>query len=162
MRANIKVGISLLVMVCLFSCTTERKATNWMVLHPKVLSELCGSKYPVKTEYIQGEETIKIDTINIPGIVIPCPEQKPGEKPSVVKCPDSKTIINNVTRVDTISVENTAKIESLNFQLVEANHQVSEQKERADQLEHDKNKYGNYLIIAIAFIILFGLLLIKK
>lgn len=90
------------------SCTTERKVKNWLNNHPIKQAEWCSQKYPVKTEYVKGNEIVKHDTTLIAGDSIPCPETVKG-KIVKVKCPDNKMIYTTIHRTDTIIKENTAQ-----------------------------------------------------
>jgi len=155
MRAYFNIGMSIVLLMCLFSCTTERKATNWMITHPDVLSSICAAEYPVKTEYIKGEEITRIDTTIIQGYSIPCPEVKQGVDKVYVKCPPSKTIIKEITRIDTIIKENTAKVSSLGYQL-------SKQIKLAEEEEHKRKKLQTILLIAVALIIVETFFLVSR
>lgn len=94
------------------SCTTERKAIDYMNKHPEVSSKYCGDKYPVKETYIKGKDSIITKEVFIKGDSVDCPAVVNG-KDTVkvrVKCPDQKVVYNNVYRTDTVKVENTAKL----------------------------------------------------
>ena len=105
----------------LTGCTTEKKAVRYMNTHGFQAAEYCAGAFPIRdsTIYLPGQTRIVHHTDTIPGEVIPCPDQKPGQPPASVSCPPSTNTIDTVTRVDTLRIktENTAKITALTGQL---------------------------------------------
>jgi hypothetical protein len=105
----------------LTGCTTEKKAVRYMNAHGFQAAEYCAAAFPVKdsTVYLPGQTTVIHHTDTVPGEVIPCPAQKPGEPTAAVHCPPSTNTVDTITRVDTLRIktENTAKIAALTGQL---------------------------------------------
>lgn len=132
----------LLSIVLLFGC--KAKKIDW--------ASECANRYPVKTEIIQGKESIKIDTAYIKGDSIPC-----DGTIKYVKCPPSKTITVYKDRVDTVVKENTAKISSLqqeNKELKDLIHSAQNQTLEAIKIadeEHVKRNKATNQRNAIAF-----------
>lgn len=150
-----KSGIMLAIIWCfLFSgCISEHKAVNYMINHENVLSELCASKYPIKKTYIKGKtDTItKSDTTIIAGPIIPCPDNKE------VKCPDNKIIYKNIyiDRVDTIELENTAKVYSLENKLASKSYDLSEANKNLENERTSKDRWRNCCLILFGVVVLF-------
>ena len=136
----------------LASCTTERKAVNYFNKHPELSAKFCGDAYPVKSEYKPGETIIKRDTVIVSSDSVLCPPA--GEKganseskPVYVKCPPNKTITQTIFRTDTLIKENTAKLESLRYDLA---------KVQADNAGLKKDKKA--LVWTVVILGLFGFL----
>lgn len=111
-KINYMNAAKLLMLVMLLSgCMTTQKATNYLV-EQKKLPGICATYYPPKIEYKQGQTVIRVDTVTQIGDSIPCPPVINGRDTVrvKVKCPDARTIYEIKERIDTIEVENTAKI----------------------------------------------------
>lgn len=113
MKQNLKIILAWCILIVyailVSSCTTETKVQKWLNNHQLKQAEWCSQKYPVKTEYVKGEEILKVDTTFVKGDSIPCPETVQG-KIVKVKCPDNKAIYSTILRVDTVVKENTAQV----------------------------------------------------
>lgn len=137
----------------LAGCTTEKKAVRYMNAHGFQAAEYCAGAYPVKdsTIYLPGETTIVHHTDTVPGEVIPCPEQQPGQPPISIICPPSTNTVDTITRVDTLRIktENTAKIVALTGQLAVST-------DRADKAENGRRKWRLRAIITWAALALGG------
>lgn len=118
-------GIMVLwAMILISSCTTERKATNYMNNHAFAAANYCASAFPVRDSiiYKTGQTITKSDTTYLRGDSIACPpvDHIPeAGKLVYVKCSPSKIIHDSIFKTDTINVirENTAKTAALTGQL---------------------------------------------
>lgn len=153
-ESKFRLGIMLLMAWCLFfvGCTTQKKAESWMLNHKNVLASLCAEEYPVQESYIKGKtDTIeRIDTIQLPGVKIKCPETKNGQ-PVFVDCPPNEKIYidRQISRTDTIIKIDSAKISVIKYQLVES--------------EKKREKFKTWLTVSLILNgILIFILLVKK
>lgn len=120
---------SLLILFFTGCKTTEHGARDYFTRHPNQFADLSAQFFPPGHEYIQGDPILLPgDTVLIAGDSIPCPDKKEGStSPIKVKCPDSKFVHDTVFRVDTMQVENTAKIEAQANELISLNQQIDQQ-----------------------------------
>lgn len=138
-------------LILLSSCNTLKKkednAYRFFRENPGKLAVVCKDAFPNTQKTVQGKNTIvtKHDTIIKPGIVIPCPVVT-GHKRDSVKCPDQRIIYIDKLRVDTVYIENTARVADLQFKLAAE----TELKIKAETEETEANKTTKkYKIIAI-------------
>lgn len=103
----------------MLGCISEKKARfnveQFYKEHPQELAQTCAEKFPPISQYIQGFAITKKDTVIQKTIMVDCPEtnnpvnnQKYIPK---VPCPESKKIYISSIRVDTLKIENIARIE---------------------------------------------------
>ena len=134
-------------------CNTPQKAARTFDKHPLEAAEYCAGAFPVRdsTIYLPGQTTIVHHTDTIPGEIIPCPEQQPGQPPASVSCPPSTNTVDTVTRVDTLRIktENTAKIAALTGQLAIST-------DRAEKAENGRDKWRRWCLITWGILALGG------
>jgi len=126
--------IGILIIACCMGCTTERKAINYMDKHPDVSSKYCGDRFQSVPKYIKGKDSIRIDTVEVKGDSVECPPVINGTDTVrvKVKCPDQKVLTKTINRVDTIYVQNEAKIVYLSRALIKSDENINKEEERAD------------------------------
>lgn len=149
----------LLSIACLSSCYTSKKAVEQSVKayvnYPDKVAELHSKWFPISSktviekEYIQGKDSIIIDTVTVD-----CSEVV-NEVEKIVKVP----VAVNKYRVDTFristidSLENTAKIESLKYDNdVLSNDILRLEKTLSENAQKIRQK--NNIIIALSSILL--------
>lgn len=151
----------ILVLVLLFlgllqSCTTERKVLNYLSKNPLLGATFCATKYPIKTDYIKGKDSLRIDTITIKGDSVICP---PNTVATKVKCPDAKILERWNYRTDTLIKENTARLDSL--QIIYITKDKEYQKEKIAK-ETSQNKATKRLYYIIGLLAIFGVGIVLK
>lgn len=154
----------LLSMGMLQSCTTERKALNYLQKHPEVGAVYCNDKHPVKEVFIKGKDSVIEKTVTVKGDSVDCPPQIKG-KDTIrvkVKCPDQKVIYQNVYRTDTLVKENTAKSAILGNELDKVNKSYLEEKILREKAEKEARTRLWYLIGLMAIVGAYVVLKIKK
>jgi len=121
----------ILAALLLTGCMTTEKATNYLVEKGR-LPEICADKYPPKIEYKPGKLFTWRDTMYLPGDSVPCPDQIIGRDTVRVfaKCPPSLVIRDTTYQRDTITIENTARVQDLQFKLGDRDAKIM-------MLEHD-------------------------
>ncbi len=143
-----------IILIFLYSCTTQKKAINYFNNNEDVASTYCANKYPVQTDtmvIVQTDTTLlkeyikEIDSIEIHDTI--CLQYK--EK--------IKYIIKNnppITKTITIEKENTARVKSLQIQIEKKDQFIY-------QLNDEKNKYkSRYKILLSILLFLIVLLFI--
>lgn len=131
---------SLLLLVFTGCKVTEPAARNAFTKHPNWFADLVGVYYPPLTTYVKGDPILMPgDTVLIAGDSIPCPEKKEGATaPVKVKCPDSKFVHDTVFRIDTIQIENTAKIEAQAIELIAINRENERLNDNIDDMKRQR------------------------
>lgn len=137
-RLLILIATGVLLMSGCVSVKKQRsRAHEFFREHPVELAELCGDKFPTKTEYLPGKTVVKSDTTVVTDTVtvqVDCPD---GTK---VDCPPAKTVFirDTVTIRDTLLQENTARVEQYRLQserdarlLAVKDHQLTEAEKTA-------------------------------
>lgn len=143
--------------LCFFSCTTEKKATNWMILHPKELSKLCASTFKPLPQ-THSTDTIHYETtVTVQGDSIECPPVVPGKVyvPFKVKCPDVTYKKDSIVIIDSVFVPDTYQIQTLNYTIADLNKDKEE-------LDKTIKKQTHWLIIVSALFLGLLLLLVLK
>lgn len=154
--------IPLLPLLLLMGCGSfekqHYKAVKFFNENETLASEYCSGKFPSQTEYIRGEEIIKIDTtfIDVP-IEVDCPD---GTKVSVdkkVPC-EQKTI--RIT--DTLKTPDLARERVLNDKINNCNADNVLLKKENDQLKQKIKDKNTALYMIGALLGLTFYLLIKR
>ena len=146
------ISICLLALLC--SCATQKtktdRAINALRSNQAQLASLCAEQFPIKERVIVGKEIIKVDTIQLAGIEIPCPDS-PDQKPVFVRCPDVKKITKTIFKTDTIERENTARIVSISNRLYQMEIQLKETENLRDKYKKkaDTQSLFNAILIGI-------------
>ncbi len=159
-----RIIITVVSLLLLAGCTTQRKAEKWYRGNPVELAKLCldcfgDNSTPV---YVKGRtDTIPGETIYIKGDSIPCPD---GTK---IKAPDVKVPCPPATqRVDTAfrdRWETLARIKVLEAEVAESKDELEKEKARGDKLQARGDKYKKSTTILSAIIGLgFLILIIRK
>lgn len=128
MHYNYKLLPTLLLLAAFFySCKSvekqRRNAAEFYQTHPAELAEVCADRFPPKVEYKKGDSIlVKGDTVYLKGDSLVCPDipatpTQPAGKGKVLKCPESKVVTNTIRITDTITVENTARVNSVLYRL---------------------------------------------
>lgn len=117
----------LLLTAFLFYCKSVEKqrykARQFYRENPGELAADCAEKFPPVIEYRPGKTVFTPgDTVRIPGDSVQCPDipatnDRPARPGVKMKCPETKIITNTITRIDTVTIENTAAAASLRYQL---------------------------------------------
>jgi len=114
-KAILLLGIILIQLGCVTEKKARLRAIEFYREHPAELAQTCADKFPINAQYIPGITITRKDSIIQRGIVLNCPETiHPDTKQSYipkVNCPDQKIIYINQVRVDTLKVENKARVE---------------------------------------------------
>lgn len=168
-KINYMNAAKLLMLVILLSgCMTTEKATNYLV-EQKKLPGICATYYPPKIEYKQGQTLIRVDTVTQIGDSIPCPPVINGRDTVrvKVKCPDAQTIYEIKERIDTIELENTAKIQDLQYRLGDAQAENLYLKGEVEHWKVKADRRGRALwiigsIIGMSLLVFFGLGFLKR
>lgn len=145
------------------SCMTTKKATDYLKKNNS-LAGICANEYPPKIEYKSGQVITKSDTTYLPGDSIPCPPTING-KDTIrikVKCPDQKIIRDTIYRVDTVTVENTARVLDLQYKLGDANAHIQAVEYDNGKLTKRANILSLSLFVMILLIVIYIVLRIKK
>lgn len=149
----------LLLMGCGSLEKKHYKAVKFFNENETLAAEYCSGKFPSQTEYIKGEEIVKIDTtfIDVP-IEVDCPD---GTKVSVdkkVPC-EQKTI--RVT--DTLKTPDLAREKVLNDKINNCNaDNVLLKKENEELKQKIKDKNLSLYILGVAFALVVYLLIKKR
>lgn len=98
---------------CISEKRKRHRAEDYYRNNPNELALKCADQFVVQKEYVKGETVVQESVIYVPADSVVCP---PSEKVVKVKCPDAKIITKNSVRVDTLKVENTAKVSALSFE----------------------------------------------
>lgn len=104
-------AISFLLCACSSQKNYADRAYRFFRENPMQLASLCADKYPVRGDYRLGEEQIRTDTIVSEVAVLPRLENR------FYKCPPNTKVVQRVRRVDTLFLENTARVAHLSAQL---------------------------------------------
>lgn len=153
--------LTALLSLTLWGCITEKKqrfnAEQFYRQHPEELALNCSEKFPVKTEYLKGEEVTTVDTVFMQNIVMDCPTvydtvTHTSYTPKVI-CPEQKVITIEKKTVNTLVKENTAKVEAyrLSAETLKQNLAISESKGLFLQ---KKMKERFWFIIALCILLL--------
>lgn len=158
-------AVALLIALLLvqYGCMTTQKATDYLKKN-NALAEICANEYPPKIEYKAGEIITKSDTTYLPGDSVPCPPAING-KDTIrvkVKCPDQKIIRDTTYRVDTVTMENTARVLDLQYKLGDANAHIQAVEYDNSKLTKRANILSLSLFVMILLIVIYIVLRIKK
>lgn len=135
------------------------KAVKFFNEHETLAAEYCAGKFPSQTEYIKGDEIVKIDTtfIDVP-VEVDCPD---GTKVSVdkkVPC-EQKTI----TVTDTLKTPDLARERVLRDKINNCNADNVLLKKENEELEKDlKNARCYNWVLGFALAICVMLLIYRK
>lgn len=121
--------IGVIVVVTLFSCSSEQKLVKLFSKHPDKAAELCAINYPPILKYIKGDIRVETDTVVVEGDSIECPKVKNDEVVKV-KCPPTKTIYKNTHSVDTVQVLDSALVLSLRATIKSKDTQILDLKQK--------------------------------
>lgn len=107
-----KLIISILVLLFLYGCTTQKKATRWMKEHPVVLAKLCAECFPVKPiEFIKGDTLVLLDSVvRVDSVRVEIEADCPDGSKVKVDCPPTR-IVERVVKshtTDTLKLRDTA------------------------------------------------------
>lgn len=163
----------LLILLILAGCQNqatktakEKKIANdYFAKNRDELALKCKTEFPnLITEYVKGNETIKVDTIYQQGEIIECPEPTEQNPKPVIKCPDTKSVIKYVDRIDTLKVADTreiylrdTKINEQSELLKELGIKLSETELKLLKEQDTKKKFKNLSII-LAILLSIGIL----
>lgn len=143
------------VLIFLYSCTTQKKAIKYFNDNENIASNYCAEKYPVQTDtmvIVQTDTTLlkeyitEIDSIEITDTI--CLEYK--EK--------IKYIIKNnppITKTITIEKENTAKIKVLQLKIDEKDKLIYDLNADKKKYENRSNKLISILIFLLILILIY-------
>lgn len=164
----------LLLVIVASSCSTSKlkqqvKAHNYFNKYPNELAELCGTKFPAETKYLPGKPiTVPGKPVIIPGdtvtVYVDCPD---GSKQKA-DCPPVDTVMRTDTLriVDTVQVQNTALITSLNYTIANQQARIDIQdqqiKEQAAEIKKQGRQIAGGTIGIIVGIIIFAYLLLRR
>lgn len=154
-----------LIVFLLSSCISQKKKENlaygYFRENPAKLAEICADQFPVKETITPGKTIHTSDTTYLPGKEIPCPEPTTDPlsgktKPGTVTCPPAQIIDNSTHTRDTLTVENTARVDELRLKLyaesVQRRLAEDDLKEAEEQVKADR-KYkwaAGFLTILLA------------
>lgn len=149
--------VLVILVACLIAgCSTTKyerqkiKAERFYNENTNDLAKKCAETYPVKEVFVKGEDKIISDTILRSDTVFV--ERTLNGKTEYVKvpCPVNKTITKTVYRVDTITVENSAKLASVTGELSKVRDLYEKEKQ---SLIKSKNTSTVWIWIAIGLFI---------
>lgn len=152
-----------------FACNTPariaRHYNEYKSTHREEFANDCSQNFRSEPEYIQGPETVRVDTVTKEGVPCPPPDPVTGER----RCPPANDIHHYHNRVDTIIKPDAAKEAQLKLQA--DRFQTVSTIAKADQLAAEnsrdewegKARKRSLIIAALCAIIGIGLILkIKK
>lgn len=144
----------------LFGCVSQKeRSEKFLKENPEVLAQWCSFYFSPKENYVEGETKHTTDTLYLPGEKIPCPEieDKDGNKiVPMVDCPNPKIITETFTRIDTIKVEDTAKVFALMTEIQKDKAKISLQADEIEKLKKQERK-KNIIIASLSLIIVAGI-----
>ena len=155
-----KIFYYLLIIIIFSSCYSAKKAQKEVIkahlTFPKVTSNFCAETFPVKEsviekiKFIKGKEIIKTDTITVN-----CDEVVRDSKIDNKVLVRYKTIYqtDTIVKEKTKTIENTAKIKSLQLKIVEKETEIAEKQKTIDLLKY---------LLGASIIALLLLIFIKK
>lgn len=141
------------------SCSTTKRnrgiTFKFLQEHPQEAAAYCGNQYPPKVT--PGKDSIVHDTTITPGKDVECPpvviKTEKGKDSTIyryVKCPPDTSINTKHTRIDTI--ENTAKITSLQLKLDSAVHLLEVRTTERDKAQKKADNRLFYIFGLVGFI----------
>jgi len=143
---------ALLTAFLLFGCRAK-KEIDW--------EYECTNRFPTKTVYIPGKDTTLWDTIREAGLII---QSDPIIR--FKKCPDNLIIKGRTVRVDTLKIENAAKIKLLERENKESGNLLHESQQQtlralkiAEEVGREKNqkeRQRNWLALATLGLLIFA------
>ena len=153
----------------LASCSTTQKqrgkALKFFQDHPQEAAAYCGNVFPPKVT--TGKDSIVHDTTITPGKDVECPpvviKTEKGKDSTIyryVKCPPDTSTRTTKTRVDTI--ENTAKIYSLQFQRDSLITLLGIRTTERDKSEKQSKKQLIYLLVLMVVVGVESFIIIRK
>lgn len=146
-------SLAIAIVVILFaSCVTEKKASRYMREHPNVLAGICADEFPPNIEYRPGKPILKTDTlIQTDSVIIEVNVDCPDGTVVKADCPPNrtitKTIRDSITIIDTVSVENTARVEQLQYEIAEVKSERSELKLNNQELDKKRGQYLKWSLL---------------
>lgn len=123
-----------LMVVLLSGCMTQNKRLNitlrYLNDNPEFFAGKCADNFKPNTIYKPGAvQTIPGPVISVKGDSIPCPDgTKVASPPQQVQCPPSHK------QVDTVTVENTARIEELELKLQKVSNDLAKEQGKNQEL----------------------------
>lgn len=136
----------------LWSCASQsekryNKSLNIVRGDTNKFRDACEVAFPrVPTQYIKGDEIVRTDTIEVPGLTIECPELTIDNPKPAVKCPPNKIIDNSTHRVDTIKVADTRELSKLKTEIQTLEKYISELRKSNTECENaNKDLSKQYL-----------------
>lgn len=155
--------IILIILIAFSSCTTQKKATNWMLNNKGELAILCDDEFPFVPKYIEGETIIVRDTIPGVPVEIPCPEPTPENPKPSVKCPPCDQVKETHTRIDTVEVESGRKTKALETKLRKAEDGLIVTKAKLEAAnKKNKNLKGSLILSGVIALILAAIIIFRR
>lgn len=154
---------SIVLLLILSSCYTDRKATKQVIkahaIKPSITANLCSSFYPVKDSIIKETKFIEGKKDTVTNLVT-----------DTLINNDTVKIINTVyryiNRTDTVNKthiqyrESTSKLKDLSYKLTDLKLLKSANNEKIKQLKKSRNNWRMYLILFISLYL--GKIIITK
>lgn len=158
--------LGVIVMVTLFSCSSEKRFVELFDKHPIKAAELCAENYPPILKYIKGDTIVNEYTIYRETDSVPCPEAKDEKGNAItpkVKCPDTEIIHKIITTVDTIQVLDSATVTAFQNAIKERDREILALKEKVAD-KSDKIGVWRWISIALIVVVLgmIALLILRK
>ena len=161
-------ALLLLIVIFFCSCTTAKKATNFMLTHPEVSAAFCAKEFPVKDSLIKGDSIILYDTLW--GLSDPIIETvTKNDTVTITRTLPAKVITKTVKIVDTVIKESTSKLFVALDQLATSNNKGLELSRKNDELtaslsdmRKSRNKFRWWFYVAIGGVVVFTGLKLKK
>lgn len=141
---------TLLFLLALCGCSSERTFYTYASKNPDKVAELCANVYQADTVYKQGETVTNTDTVTIKGDSIPCPDKPAGVKTVYVKCPDQKAVTRTITRVDTVYRDRISTLAALDT----ARRATQQAQQKASLAQQSKDGWRTAFWTALAVAIL--------
>lgn len=148
---------TILFLLILTGCTTQKKASKYFNNHPDQLAPICAEKFPVKDSLVT-RDSIRFDTLFIEGEPVILKDSFYIKGDTVVKvitkeCSKVQAIYKTVTKDSIHYVENTARAKVLENAIEAGNKkikQIGDSLTKAEDKIKHKNKLIWWLIIVVA------------
>lgn len=150
----LKPAILLMLMVVLFGCMTEQKATDYLKKKDK-LDDVCAAEFPVKEVFVKGKDSISFDTMFLETLSTDTVKTK--DTIFITKTLPQKLVTVTKMRVDTFKQRDFAQENILMDKIRDYQNNEFKQAAKIDTLTQDvsnwKHKAHNYFWIIVLLVV---------
>lgn len=170
-----RVIILILSSFLLTSCMTHKKFIDYADSNDELLAMLCAAKYPITTEFIEGEKVRDTTYVEVPFFIdcdsvvnannkvkeanVPLGKESPNKPPKNLVTGKVKVPVVNTTQTNTLNQNNNAQFTLLNNQIIKLKSDIVEKDKKISELEDDNKALKRFRVISLGLGALFLILM---